>query len=147
MQALFARIRWRLVGWNMLILGLIVVLLGASVYVALSRSLLDEVDRNLLSRSDQAMPFLFPDRRPDGAGQGGPPGGGGPRRAPPGYSGGIFFLALLPDGTVLANPQQVNTTELPWPEAGTQTFATIQLSDGDMARVALRRMPDGGLLV
>jgi len=42
MQALFARIRWRLVGWNMLILGLILVLLGASVYVALSRSLLDD---------------------------------------------------------------------------------------------------------
>src|SRR6266567_170116 len=133
----------------MLILGLILVLLGASVYVALSRGLLDEVDRNLLSRSDQAMPFLFPDRRPDGAGPGGPPGGGGggPRRAPQGYSGGIFFLALLPDGTVLANPQQVNTTELPWPEAGMTAFATIQLGDGDMARVVLRRMPDGGLLV
>src|SRR5207302_2474481 len=43
--------------------------------------------------------------------------------------------------------QQVNTTELPWPEVGTQNFATIQLSDGDMARVVLRRMPDGGLLV
>src|SRR5216683_638688 len=149
MQALFARIRWRLVGWNMLILGLIVVLLGTSVYVALSRSLLDEVDRNLLSRSDQALPFLFPDRRPDGGGPGGPPGGGGggPRRAPQGYSGGVFFLALLPDGSVLANPQQVNTTELPWPETGTPAFATIQLGDGDMARVVLRRMPDGGMLV
>jgi signal transduction histidine kinase len=146
-QALFARIRWRLVGWNMLILGLILVLLGGSIYVALSRSLLDEVERNLLSRSDQAMPFLFPDRRPDNAGPGGPGGPGGPRRAPQGYSGGVFFLALLPDGSVLANPQQVNTTELPWPEIGTSAFATIQLGDGDMARVVLRRMPDGGMLV
>ena len=82
-------------------------------------------------------------RRPDGAGQGGPPGGGGgPRRAPQGYSGGIFFLALLPDGTVLANPQQVNTTELPWPDTGTPAFATVQLGDdsdqparGDVIRV------------
>jgi two-component system sensor histidine kinase CiaH len=148
-QGLFARIRWRLVGWNMLILGLILVLLGGSVYVALSRSLLDEVDRNLLSRSDQAMPFLFPDRRSDNAGPGGPggPPGGGPRRAPQGYSGGVFFLALLPDGSVLANPQQVNTTELPWPETGAPAFATVQLGDGDMARVVLRRMPDGGMLV
>src|SRR5258708_38918431 len=101
MQALFARIRWRLVGWNMLILGLILVLLGASGYVALSRSLLDEVDRNLLSRSDQAMPFLFPDRRPGGAGQGGPPGGGGgsgrPRRPPPGWGGGSSLLGVSPD--------------------------------------------------
>ena len=47
MQLLFARIRWRLVGWNLLILGLILVLLGTSVYAALNRSLLDEVDREL----------------------------------------------------------------------------------------------------
>src|SRR5260370_36260171 len=105
----------------MLILGLILVLLGGSVYAALSRSLLDEVDRNLLSRSDQAMPFLFPDRRPDGAGPGGPPGGGGPRRAPQGYSGGGFFLALLPGGSVLGNPQPGNTTRIPRP--GTRTPA------------------------
>ncbi|MCA1644575.1 MAG: cell wall metabolism sensor histidine kinase WalK [Chloroflexi bacterium] len=142
MQALFARIRWRLVGWNILILGLILVLLGGSVYVALSRSLLDEVDRNLFSRSEQAIPILFPRPRPDDAGP-----GGLPRRGPQGYSGGVFFLALLPDGSVLANPQQVSTTELPWPETREPAFATIQLGDGDMARVVLRRMPDGGMLV
>src|SRR5579859_7438772 len=141
MQRLFARIRWRLVGWNILILGLILVLLGGSVYVALSRSLLDEVDRNLLSRSEQAIPILFPPpRRPDETGPGG-------RRQPPGYSAGVFFLALLPDGSVLANPQQVTVTDLPWPETREPAFATIQLSDGDMARVVLRRIPDGGLLV
>jgi signal transduction histidine kinase len=140
-QALFARIRWRLVGWNILILGLILVLLGGSVYVALSRSLLDEVDRNLFSRSEQAIPILFPRQRPDEAGP------GGPRRGPQGYSGGVFYLALLPDGSVLANPQQVTTTELPWPETREPAFATLQLGDGDMARVVLRRMPDGGLLV
>lgn len=144
MQALFARIRWRLVGWNMLILGLILVLLGSSVYVALSRSLLDEVDRNLFSRSEQALPILFPRGRPDEVGPGGQ---GGPRRGPQGYSGGVFFLALLPDGSVLANPQQVSTIELPWPDTREPAFATIQLGDGDMARVVLRRMPDGGLLV
>src|SRR5579859_5235110 len=144
MQRLFARIRWRLVGWNLLIPGLILVLLCSSVYVALSRSLLDEVDRNLFSRSEQALPILFPRGRPDENGPGGP---GGPRRGPQGYSAGIFFLALLPDGSVLANPQQVSTTELPWPETRDPAFATIQLGDGDMARVVLRRTPDGGMLV
>jgi signal transduction histidine kinase len=140
-QALFARIRWRLVGWNILILGLILVLLGGSVYVALSRSLLDEVDRNLLSRSEQAIPSLFPSRRPDSAAP------GSPRRGPQGYSGGVFYLALLPDGSVLANPQQVSMIELRWPETRDPTCATVQLADGDMARVVLRRMPDGGMLV
>jgi two-component system, OmpR family, sensor histidine kinase CiaH len=133
-QSLFARIRWRLVGWNMLILGLIVGLLGTSIYVALSRSLIDEVDRTLLTQSEQAIPILFPPR-------------GGPRRGPEGYHGGVFYLALLPDGSELANPQQVTTGELPWPQTRDPVFATVQLGDGDLARVALRRMPDGGLLV
>ena len=143
MQRLFARIRWRLVGWNILILGLILVLLGASVYVALARSLLGEVDRNLLSRSEQAIPVLFLPRRGEERG----PGPGVPRPGIEGYSGGVFFLALGPDGTVLSNPQQVSTTDLPWPQTREPTFATIQLGDGDNARVVLRRMPDGGLLV
>src|SRR5256886_12535983 len=135
MQALFARIRWRLVGWNMLILGLILVLLGGSVYVALSRSLLDEVDRNLLSRSDQAMPFLFPDRRPDGAGPGGPPGGGGggPRRAPHGYSGGGFFPARLAHRTALAQSQQAQSTAWRPAETGMAPLATDPTRDCDDA--------------
>jgi signal transduction histidine kinase len=140
-QSLIARIRWRLVGWNILILALILGLLGTSVYVALTRSLLDEVDRNLFSRSEQALPILFPPPREFG---GGPPGG---RRPTEGYNGGVFFIALGPDGTVLRNPQQVTTSDLTWPSTSEPTFATIQLSDGDMARVLLRRMPDGGLLV
>jgi two-component system sensor histidine kinase CiaH len=141
-QVLFARIRWRLVGWNMLILGLILLLLGTSVYAALTRSLLDEVDRNLFSRSEQAIPILFPPPR-----RAGEPGPGGPPRGPQGYSGGVFFLALLPDGSVLANPQQVSTNDLPWPQTREPMFATIQLGDGDQARVVLRRTPDGGMLV
>jgi signal transduction histidine kinase len=161
MESLFARIRWRLVGWNMLILALILALLGGTVYVALSRSLLEEVDRNLVSRSEQAIPALFPPRRlvdPDAGGaqvQGranGPGPNGSPaivrQRGPTeGYSRGVFFLALSPDGTVLANPQGVEVGDLPWPDSNAPTFATIQLADGDMARVVLRRAPDGGLLV
>jgi signal transduction histidine kinase len=141
-QSLIARIRWRLVGWNILILALILGVLGTSVYVALSRNLLDEVDRNLFSRSEQALPVLFPPRE---FGQGGGPQGG--RRPTEGYNGGVFFIAIGPDGTVLRNPQQVTTPDLPSPATSQPTFATIQLSDGDLARVLLRRMPDGGMLI
>ena len=157
MQALIARIRWRLVGWNILILGLILALAGAGVYAAASRSLLNEVDSALLSRSEQALPILFPGPRPDQFGQSGNPaggdtGGGGPgrgpvRRACEGYSGGIFCIAFGPDGQIRSNPQQVSASDLPWPDTTQPTFSTIQLSDGDAARVLLRRMPDGGLLV
>ncbi|HEY2593844.1 MAG TPA: ATP-binding protein [Chloroflexota bacterium] len=157
MNSLIARIRWRLVGWNILILGLILILAGASIYAAVQRSLLDEVDSNLLARSQQAIPFLFPGRRPDASGQAsnpddnsGPAGPGGPgpgRRTCEGYSGGIFCVALAPDGTVRANPQEVAVANIPWPDSAQPTFATIDLGDGDQARVLLRRMPDGGMLV
>jgi signal transduction histidine kinase len=54
---------------------------------------------------------------------------------------------MRPDGSVLANPQQVNTGDLVWPQTRQPTFSTVQLPDGEMARVVLRRPPDGGLLV
>jgi signal transduction histidine kinase len=142
-QSLIARIRWRLVGWNVLILALILGLLGLSVYVALSRSLLDEVDRNLLNRSDQALPILFPPREYSP----GPGGPGGRPRPTEGYNGGVFFIAFGPDHSVLRNPQQVTTSDLPWPTTSDPTFTMVRLADGDEARVLLRRMPDGGMLV
>ena len=142
MQSLIACIRWRLVGWNILTLALILGLLGASVYVALERYLLNEVDRNLYSRSEQAAPLLYPPREFT---PGGPPGG--PHRPPEGYNGGVFFIAYAPNGSVLRNPQQVTPSAFAWPDTQEPTLTTIQLSDGDQARVLLRRMPDGGLLV
>ena len=158
MQTLITQIRWRLVGWNILILGLILALAGTGVYAAASRSTLGEVDSALLARSEQAVPILFPGPRREEFGQpgaaaqgqtgGGPGGPGGPgRRVCEGYSGGIFCIALSPDGQVRANPQQVSAPDLLWPATPEPTFKTIQLGDGDNARVLLRRMPDGGLLI
>jgi signal transduction histidine kinase len=157
-QRLITRIRWRLVGWNLLTIGLFLVVASAGVYAAASRSLLGEVDRVLLARSEQAVPILFPGPRreelgqPGGSqgsgGQGAQGGQGGPgRRACEGYSGGIFCVALGPDGQVRANPQQVSVSDLPWPTTADPTFTTVSLNDGDQARVLLRRMPDGGLLI
>jgi signal transduction histidine kinase len=152
-QTLITRIRWRLVGWNILTIGLFLVVAGAGVYAAASRSLLGEVDRVLLARSDQAGPILFPGpRREEQSGQSGNPqgpGGGGPGRGRvcEGYSGGIFCVALGPDGQVRANPQQVSTLNVPWPDTADPTFTSVQLADGDQARILLRRMPDGGLLI
>lgn len=131
---LFARIRWRLVGWSMLTLGVILVVLGTAVYVAAARSLLAEFDNSLLARSDQFGPALF----------GSPPGGR--RGAPEGYRGGVFFLAVAPDGTVIANPQQVTIDSVPVPQSRAPEFTTVTIND-ETTRLLLRRMPDGGLLI
>jgi signal transduction histidine kinase len=141
-QSLITRIRWRLVGWNVLILGLILALACTAVYAAQSRTVLDEVDSKLSSAGEQAIPVLFPRRGDDfNPGQ-----GNGSRRPTEGYSGGVFFVALGPDGSVRANPQEVVTTDLPWPPTNQPTYSTLQIG-GDLSRVLLRRMPDGGLLV
>src|SRR5919197_5228053 len=125
MKWLFTRIRWRLVGWTMLILSVILVALGTTIYVAVARSLRDEVDRTLLSASEQALPNLF-GRRPPGD----RPSGERPPGEREGYRGGVFYLGLLPDGSVLANPQQVNVADLTWekPEGRAVTFSTTRLN-------------------
>jgi two-component system sensor histidine kinase CiaH len=143
MHALFTRIRWRLVGWTMLILGLILLLLGTTVYVALSRSLTDEVDRNLQSSSQQALPALLSTPEQQGRANSRPLGG----RV--GYRGGVFYLHLDSSGQVLANPQQVNITGVTWPDptaGGPGMLGTISLND-DPTRVLVLRAPDADLLI
>src|SRR5205823_14935333 len=51
-SAMFARIRWHLVGWNVLVVGLILGVLGTVLYVGTSRNLLEQVDRDLASRGE-----------------------------------------------------------------------------------------------
>jgi two-component system, OmpR family, sensor histidine kinase CiaH len=137
MNRLFTGIRWRLVAWSMLILGTILVLLGTTIYVAVARSLVNEVDRNLYSRSEQAGPQLFP--RP---GQRNPP-----EDYREGYRGGVFYVGLRGNGEVL-NPQGVDYANTEWPVPPDQRQAIIAtiMIDGDPTRVVARSMPDGGTL-
>src|ERR687886_427680 len=88
---MFAKTRWRLVAWTMLVLGVLLLVLGAAVYFAVSRTLLNQVDRNLASRSEQAAPVFEAMAR-----------GGPPERE--GYRGGGFYLLRDPDGSLVANP-------------------------------------------
>ena len=137
MNRLFTHIRWRLVGWTMLILSVILFALGTTIYVAVARSLQNELDRTLLDASEHALPNLF-----------GPPGGRRPPSDQEGYRGGVFYVGLLPDGSVLANPQQVNVAELTWtpPIAREPSLSTTTLNR-EPIRVVARRAPDGGTIL
>jgi signal transduction histidine kinase len=139
MSAAVARIRWRLVAWTMLVLGLILLALGTAVYVALGQALLVAVDRNLVSRAEEAAADA------DELDRGEPRPGrrAGARRSgyeDAGYRGGAFYLVLGVDGRVLANPQGVDVdgVTLPAPATGTRdrgrVFATVALDD-ELARV------------
>jgi signal transduction histidine kinase len=93
---------------------------------------MDQVDRELVNRANQAAS--------------GPPGGqpheGGGRE---GYNGGAFFLVLSPDGQVAFNPQQVQVDGIVWPSSpGTLTTVSV---GGEPARVFVARATDGDVLI
>src|SRR5919202_6451634 len=137
MNRLFTHIRWRLVGWTMLILSVILFALGTTIYVAVARSLQNELDRTLLDASEHALPNLF-----------GPPGGRRPPSDQEGYRGGVFYVGLLPDGSELANPQQVNVAELTWtPPVGREPTLSTTTLNREPIRVVARRAPDGGTIL
>lgn len=133
-RRLFTRIRWQLVAWTFFTVGLILLVLGTTVYVALSRSLLNQVDQSLISRSEQAIPLQ--------------PGASGRFQGREGYRGGGFYLAIDPDNEVVANPQQVTVDvgTLPMPDARVPVLDTITIN-GQPARVLVRPLPEGGRLI
>ena len=96
---MFAAIRWRLVGWTVLVLGVMLLVVGGIVYASLVRSLMDAVDSSLETSSRTALVELKETDENDLV------------RA--GYQAGLFFLLVDGDGTVLANPQQLDVTTLP----------------------------------
>jgi signal transduction histidine kinase len=132
---MFARIRWQLVAWTMLVVGLILVALGVAVYVALSRNLLDQVDRNLATQADLAS------TNPRGI-----LGGPGERERDR-FRGGLFYLIVDPRGQVLANPQGVDAGELDLARVASQP--RVPLSDsigGESVRLyghPMGRPPEG----
>jgi len=80
-------IRWRLVGWSVLVLGAILLVLGAILYASLSRSLMDAVDSSLETSSRTAQVEIAEKGENDLS------------RA--GYQGGLFFLLVDASGTVI----------------------------------------------
>jgi signal transduction histidine kinase len=136
-QALFTPIRRRLVAWTVVVVSVILLLLGASVYLSVSQSLMNQVDQDLMSRNQQAVGNMTP-------APGGPPHPTGQRE---GYNGGMFLVTLTPNGQVEFNPQQVQLDGVVWPSVSkTPTLATVTVN-GEPTRVLLTRAPDGDVVI
>ncbi len=133
MNALFAGIRWRLVAWIMLVVGLILVVLGSIVYAATFRTLRDEADRDLASRAEQAVvnPRAFLS------------GQGDLERAR--YLGGVFYLVVSADGRVRENPQNVDVSSIALPASLSQgnAYATITMEGAQVRLYSLGIQPGG----
>ncbi|HET8631629.1 MAG TPA: ATP-binding protein, partial [Thermomicrobiales bacterium] len=127
---LFARIRWRLVGWNVLVVALILALVGGAAYAAAAQRLLAGVDLDLAQRA-AALP--------------GPPRGGDGMALGEdqlGDRGGFFFLLVDGGGQVLDNPQQVALpTSLTLPAAGDRALYETVTVNGQATRLYIHQMP------
>jgi signal transduction histidine kinase len=114
---MFARIRWHLVWWNVLVVGLILGTLGTVLYLGTTRDVMEELDRDLAGRADQAAgDFRAIAERGAGA-------------AREGFQGGVFYLLIAADGRVLVNPQNVDLAGLglPSPPMQSGSYATLAL--------------------
>ena len=127
---MFARVRWRLLGWTMLVLALILALVGTAVYVTLRQTLTAEVDRNLANRANEAATeiYHFGAAHVDVAS----------------FSGGVFYLVAGPDGVIFDNPQHVNVQSLPLPlPAGNVASTTTVTIQGERDRLVLLPLDAG----
>ena len=121
---MFSQIRWKLVGWNVLVLALVLTVVGAAIYLTLSSRLLGEVDQGLLAHGAE----VATDPRDLN--------GSGSFADHEGYRGGIFYLLVSTDGHIVANPQGVSLDQLPWSFDKPQSpgFRSITLN-GDAVRL------------
>lgn len=99
---MFRRTRWWLVAWNVLVFGLIIILIGMTASLLLSRSLINAIDDNLqLQSSNVRLEFIERHNEP---------------RIPSlytGYQSGVFFLLVSSNGQITENPQGVALSHIP----------------------------------
>jgi signal transduction histidine kinase len=125
---MFDSIRWRLVGWSMLVLGVILVVVGGVVYVSLAHDLVDAADRYLVIPGESIASRLR-ERSPDQV-----------QLRQDGYFGGLFLLLVDAEGHILQNPQRVGLDVLPFavPPAGKPFHETMDDADEEPVRLYVR---------
>ncbi|HEY1293433.1 MAG TPA: HAMP domain-containing sensor histidine kinase, partial [Chloroflexota bacterium] len=136
MTDMFAGVRWRMVGWSILVLGVVLLAIGVVLYLSLSRTLMVTLDAHLESASQSARIELL---ETDGSAE----------LERDGYQAGVLYVVLASDGSVVANPQHVDVEALDgqlltsqWPGFITTTVA------GDATRLYAQRVlePNGDYL-
>jgi signal transduction histidine kinase len=132
---LFRGIRWRLVGWNLLVLGAILACLGLGVFVLTAYRLRAEGDNLLRARTEvlRRSVALWVNQRDNL-----------PRALPllvNASAEGLFYLVVNRQGHVVANPQGVELRALPEMEAVAASrtrksdLRTVDLGDGQTVRL------------
>ena len=139
---MFGTARWRLTLWFTLALGIILVVIGAAVYLTTRATLFDQVNSDLESRAGREQRLLVP-RLPSRRGADLP---GDLIIGPAFTTGGYFYAIVEPTGEFLAGTPNVDPAGL----ADTPTledalrdghaFADTESSEGDSLRVYVVRL-------
>lgn len=126
---MFRRIRWMLVGLNVVVLGIVLVLGGSVAYVTSTRRMMAEIDRNLAERANEMAANLrgLEAETPTFDGEG--------------YRGGFFYLVIGGSGRILANPQQVALPPPPAPIAEVGSPYRTTEMNGEQVRTFTRTAP------
>jgi signal transduction histidine kinase len=128
MIRLFSSVRWRMVGWSMLVTTVILLATGSLLYASLSRTLIQTVDTSLVAASGTAEAEINEH-------------GEIAELEQQGYRAGLFYVIIGPGGNVLENPQAVNLQALPaeLPATSSPAYFTVD-SDGGPVRIYARRI-------
>jgi signal transduction histidine kinase len=132
MTDIFGGVRWRMVGWSILVLSVILAATGAVLYVSLNRTLMSSVDAQLQSASASAEMELVESS-------------GISDLQREGYQSGLLYLVIASDGTVVANPQGIGVDSVP-PDllsGRSQAFETIAV-EGSAVRLFAQQVPEPG---
>ena len=139
---MFGTARWRLTVWFTLALGIILVVIGAAVYVTTRATLFDQVNSDLESRAGREQRLLVP--RLLGRRGGDLPGD--LIIGPAFTTGGYFYAIVGPTGELLAGTPNVDpagladTFALEEALRDGHAFADTESSEGDSLRVYVVRL-------
>ena len=139
---MFGTARWRLTLWFTLALGIILVVIGAAVYLTTRATLFDQVNSDLESRAGREQRLLIP-RLPSRRGADLP---GDLIIGPAFTTGGYFYAIVGPTGELLAGTPNVDPAGLA--DASTveealrdgHSFEDTESSEGDSLRVYVVRL-------
>jgi len=128
LSELLAAIRWRLVGWSLLVIVIVLAIAGVTVYAAAAAGFRDQVDRDLAARADSIAGIGGHEAEEDLGREG--------------YLGASFQLVLGPRGEILANPQNLAAADLR-ALSGTAPGYHDATVDREPARVYVRPFASG----
>ncbi|HUZ76214.1 MAG TPA: HAMP domain-containing sensor histidine kinase [Chloroflexota bacterium] len=128
MRSIFARTRWWLARWNLVVLALTLVLMCATMYGAFYQSFLSQMDLGLQSHAQETLRETGHDVAHFGR---------------DGYEGGFFALVVGPGGQLIENPQQVRVASLTLSRANAPTHFETASVNGESTRLYVEPLSTG----